>query len=132
MCEECGCGMPDEEKSDVSGKEVIINKSVTEENDKIAHKIWHDLKDKEILCVNIMGAPGSGKTTISHIVISRYLEKYPNARVVVLTHGQNILKNQYIESLQEPHVDINFTFGEFDSGKQVLDSFAVVLIQETS
>lgn len=85
-----------------------------------ADKIFKDALGMFTKAAVLAAAPGSGKTTISHIVISRYIEKYPNARVVVLTHGQNILKNQYIESLQEPHVDVNFTFGEFDSDAQVL------------
>lgn len=85
-----------------------------------ANKVFKDALGMSNKAAVLAAAPGSGKTTISHIVISRYIEKYPNARVVVLTHGQNILKNQYIESLQEPHVDINFTFGEFDSDAQVL------------
>lgn len=85
-----------------------------------ANKVFKDALGMFNKAAVLAGVPGCGKTTISHIVISRYLKKYPNARVVVLTHGQNILKNQYIESLQNPNVDIDFTFGEFDSGAQVL------------
>jgi hydrogenase nickel incorporation protein HypB len=36
---------------------------VTEYNDRLAHQIWHRLQEKAILCVNLMGAPGSGKTS---------------------------------------------------------------------
>jgi hydrogenase nickel incorporation protein HypB len=57
MCKECGCN----EKKE---KIIFLEKSVTELNDSIAHETWHKLKDKDILCVNIMGAPGSGKTTV--------------------------------------------------------------------
>jgi superfamily II DNA or RNA helicase len=85
-----------------------------------ANKIFKDALKMFNKAAVLAAAPGSGKTTISHMVIKKYLKKYPNARVVVLTHGQNLLKNQYIESLQEPHVNVNFTFGEFDSGAQVL------------
>lgn len=85
-----------------------------------ANKVFKDALGMFNKAAVLAAAPGSGKTTISHIVISRYLKKYPNARVVVLTHGQNILKNQYIESLEKPNVEIDFTFGEFDSGAQVL------------
>jgi superfamily II DNA or RNA helicase len=85
-----------------------------------ANKVFKDALGMFNKAAVLAAAPGSGKTTISHIVISRYLKKYPNARVLVLTHGQNLLKNQYIESLQDAHVEINFTFGEFDSGAQVL------------
>jgi superfamily II DNA or RNA helicase len=64
-------------------------------------------------------APGGGKTTISHHIINRYLEIYPDAKVVVLTEGQNTLKNQYISELQNPNIPINFTFGSFESEAQV-------------
>jgi len=57
MCQECGC--EDEEHTTIT-----VNKSLTEHNDKIAHNTWHSLQDKEILCVNILGAPGSGKTSL--------------------------------------------------------------------
>lgn len=85
-----------------------------------ANKVFKDALGMFNKAAVLAGVPGCGKTTISHIVISRYLKKYPNARIVVLTHGQNILKNQYIESLEDAHVPIDFTFGEFDSGAQVL------------
>jgi hydrogenase nickel incorporation protein HypB len=55
MCDECGCN---------STRKVIIDKSITDTNDKLAHTIWHNLKDQKILCINLMGAPGSGKTTV--------------------------------------------------------------------
>ena len=70
MCEECGCGhahkkIDDHDKGNDNNpnQNIEINKSVTEANDAIAHQIWHFLKDKNILCINLMGAPGSGKTT---------------------------------------------------------------------
>jgi superfamily II DNA or RNA helicase len=85
-----------------------------------ANKIFKEALNVNNKAAVLAAAPGSGKTTISHIVISKYLKKYPDAHVVVLTHGQNLLKNQYIESLQDAHVLIDFTFGEFDSGAQVL------------
>jgi superfamily II DNA or RNA helicase len=67
----------------------------------------------------LAAAPGSGKTTISQIVISKYLKKFPQAKVLVLTHGQTLLKDQYIDSLNNPNVEIDFTYGAFDSDAQV-------------
>lgn len=84
-----------------------------------AHKILEDCQKKDIEAAVLAASPGSGKTMISHIVISRYLKKYPNAKVLVLTHGQNLLKNQYIESLQNSHVGVDFTFGDFGQDVQV-------------
>jgi superfamily II DNA or RNA helicase len=65
----------------------------------------------------LAAAPGSGKTTISHIVIQKYIQKYPNAKILVLAHGQNLLKNQYLRNLENPHIKIDFKFGDFSSDK---------------
>jgi len=62
MCDDCGCN-----------EKIIIDRSVTEANDTVAHGLWHRLRDKGILCVNIMGAPGSGKTTFIENVV-KYLK----------------------------------------------------------
>jgi hydrogenase nickel incorporation protein HypB len=71
MCDECGCDEQKEPKKNNNieskrkniKKEIIIEKSILNENDIIANKINHKLMHKEILCINIMGSPGSGKTT---------------------------------------------------------------------
>lgn len=73
MCEECGCH-DKKSKTDIKKNKADVNTSnsdvtigisasVLEDNNRLAHEIWHILHDKKILCVNIMGAPGSGKTT---------------------------------------------------------------------
>jgi hypothetical protein len=87
---------------------------------KTAKKIFQDALNGSNKAAVLAACPGSGKTTISQIVISRYIKKYPNANVLVLTHGQNILKNQYLDSLEAPHVPIDFTFGDFKSNAQVM------------
>lgn len=68
----------------------------------------------------ILGAcPSSGKTTISHMIISNYIALFPNSKVLVLTEGQNALKNQYLEELANAHIKIDFTYGALDSDAQV-------------
>jgi len=67
----------------------------------------------------LAACPGAGKTTISHIVLNKYFVQSPAARVIVLTEGQNTLKNQYIQELENANVPINFTFGDFKSDAQV-------------
>ncbi|MFH1448021.1 MAG: hydrogenase nickel incorporation protein HypB [Candidatus Micrarchaeota archaeon] len=61
MCDECGCNEP--------ASRIEVNRSVTEENDAIAHKTWHLLKEKGMLCINVLGAPGSGKTTFIESIV---------------------------------------------------------------
>ena len=84
-----------------------------------ANKLLADCQKTGVEAAVLAASPGSGKTTISHIVISKYIKQHPNAKVLVLTHGQNLLKNQYIESLQNPHVEVSYTFGEFGQDVQV-------------
>lgn len=67
----------------------------------------------------LAACPGAGKTTISQIVLNKYTKMFPKARVLVLTEGKNTLKNQYIEELNNSHIEINFTYGTFDSDAQV-------------
>ena len=70
MCKECGCG---ETGSGNSEKKIKIDKSVLEVNDAFADQNRNILAKKGILCVNIMGSPGSGKTTVIE-GISEYIE----------------------------------------------------------
>lgn len=84
-----------------------------------ANKLFKDLRGFFTKAAVLAAVPGSGKTTISQLVIQQYIEKYPDSKVLVLTHGQNLLKNQYIESLQEPHYPLDFTYGTFEESVQV-------------
>jgi len=80
-----------------------------------AQKIIIDITTKNIEAAVLAATPGSGKTTISQIAIQKYIHKYPNAKILVLTHGQNLLKNQYIDNLNNPHFDIDFTFCDINN-----------------
>lgn len=60
MCEDCGCNQT---LGSSEEKKITVNRSVTELNDIIADQISDILKEKDILCINLMGSPGSGKTT---------------------------------------------------------------------
>jgi hypothetical protein len=84
-----------------------------------ALKLVQDATSKGVKAAVFAAAPGAGKTVTSHICINEYLKLFPYAKVLVLTHGQNLLKNQYLESLQNPKTKINFTFGDFSSEAQV-------------
>lgn len=60
---------------------IEVNKSLTAVNDKTAEKIRTELQEKNIFCVNIVSAPGSGKTTLIEKTISQ-LGK--NLRIAVI------------------------------------------------
>lgn len=67
----------------------------------------------------LAACPGAGKTTISQMIINKYVATNPNARILVLTEGKNTLKNQYLEELQNSHIAINFQYGSLESDAQV-------------
>jgi adenylate kinase len=85
----------------------------------IADEILRNTLKQGVEAAVLAAAPGSGKTTISQLVIQKYLQQNRIARILVLTHGQNLLKNQYIESLISPNFEINFSFGTLNSSAQV-------------
>jgi len=88
MCDECGC----EE----------INRKITESNDKIAHEIWHRLYEQKVKCINIMGAPGSGKTTVIEGLHS-YLENI----AVIQGDLESDIDKKRLQKLHIPTVQIN-------------------------
>lgn len=80
MCEECGCGNIKSKEQENSNHIVAVNRSVTEVNDFLAQQISDFLLEKKILSINLMGAPGSGKTTFIE-GISNYIK--PSEIVVI-------------------------------------------------
>ncbi|MFH0862414.1 MAG: hydrogenase nickel incorporation protein HypB [Candidatus Altiarchaeota archaeon] len=82
MCRECGCGHKGTEKGHrpCLEKTIIVGRSVTEANDRLASQLAHDLLHLGMLSVNFMGAPGSGKTT----VIGNLCRSIPRKDVAVI------------------------------------------------
>ncbi len=63
-------------------------------------------------------SPNGGKTEISIDVIIRYLELFPNAKILVLTHSTNVLLNNYMDRLNS--LDIPFSYSDkFDKNVSV-------------
>jgi superfamily II DNA or RNA helicase len=64
-------------------------------------------------------APGAGKTVTSIACITDFLKENPKSRVLVLTHNQNVLKEQYYNELEKHKV--SFTYSkDIDSNAQVV------------
>ena len=83
-------------------KTVIIDKSITAINDAEAKKINKKISEKQILCLNILGAPGSGKTTL----IQNLAEHIPKEEILVIQgdlksdHDKKRLEEKNIETIQ--------------------------------
>lgn len=50
--------------------------------------------------VLLAACPGAGKTVMASRVIEKYRNEYPKANILILTHGQTILREQWVEKLQ--------------------------------
>jgi len=83
MCEECGCGIPEESKKNAGGRseEVSLYKSLLDENERQADENREHLFEHKCLAVNLMGSPGAGKTALLEAVVGRIGGKYRIAGV---------------------------------------------------
>ena len=79
----------------------------------VALKVLNNTLSGNYIAGVVAAAPGAGKTTMSFHYINSYVRKFPNTKVLVLTHNLTVLKNQYLADLSNSHVRINFTFGDF-------------------
>lgn len=85
-------------------------------------------------------APNGGKTEISIAIIEKYLKKFPNNKVLVLTHSTNVLLDNYFNRIEE--VNTNFTYSRtYDPNasvhislphneRRLLDSYDFIIIDE--
>jgi superfamily II DNA or RNA helicase len=75
------------------------------------------LRQSSPLPIVLAASCGSGKTFMSINFIESFLKQVPTAKVLVLAHGQTILRSQYHANLldQKPA----FTFKEITKGKQL-------------
>ncbi|UCE23775.1 MAG: hydrogenase nickel incorporation protein HypB [Candidatus Zixiibacteriota bacterium] len=64
-------------------EKVSIEKKVLSENDRIAGQIRQDLSERNILCLNVVSSPGSGKTSL----LERTLESLGNELEIALVAG---------------------------------------------
>ena len=69
--------------------------------------------------ISVIGlAPNGGKTEIAIDVIMRYLNLFPNNKILVSTHSTTVLRTNFMDRLNE--LDVSFTFSDtFDPKAQV-------------
>src|SRR3974377_623002 len=60
----------------------VVEKKILGENDRLAAELRQRYHDENILCVNIISSPGSGKTALLERTLASYLPGHP---VAVLT-----------------------------------------------
>ena len=84
-------------------KSIDIMESVYARNEKLATELNATLTNRGIFCVNIMGAPGAGKTT----TLIRILELLNSPACVIEGDIESDIDSQKLKSLGFPTVQIN-------------------------
>ncbi len=93
-------------------------KSLFYEINIIANKIPKSFISNMLPTV-LAACPSAGKTIMSICLIDLYLKQHPNARVLVLTHGTNVLRSQYLDTIC--NLKPNFTHStDINSDAQVI------------
>jgi len=83
--------------------------------------ITESLSDDEVTI--LAACPSAGKTIMSIFVIEDYLQRNPDHKIIVLTHGTTVLRTQFHDVLEE--IKPNFTynlvekFSEYDPNASV-------------
>lgn len=86
---------------------------------KAAKAVLNMALSQKYIASILAAAPGAGKSTIAIHILNEFFQRFPNNRVVILTHNQNILKDQMIDNFENPNVKVQFSFGPFGGGSQV-------------
>jgi superfamily II DNA or RNA helicase len=68
--------------------------------------VQQSMLDREITV--LAAAPTAGKTLMSICILEEYLRENPTHKVLVLAHGTTLLKNQYIDDLNEYKPEFSF------------------------
>lgn len=116
MCDECGCGETT----------IKIEESVYKHNNKVAHDTWHELQDKGIFCVNIMGAPGCGKTSFIEMV-SKTLD--PKTIAVIQGDLESDVDKKRLEAQGIQTFQINTHSGCHLNGQLIKDALTNINLQ---
>lgn len=78
-----------------------------EYQDKLVKDTFNSLMTKRH--VVLAACPGAGKTVMAIRVIDEYLEKYPKAKVLILAHGQTLLRSQWNDRISKFSRNKDFT-----------------------
>ncbi|MCS7180955.1 MAG: hydrogenase nickel incorporation protein HypB [bacterium] len=86
-------------------KVIRIEKSLFEENEKLAKEVREILNEKNILSFNIMGSPGSGKTLFIEKTIENLKEKFNFA--VIEGDVEGVIDAEKFKKFNIPVIQIN-------------------------
>ena len=97
------------------------NLKVLKYQSDILQKIEKSMQEREVTV--LAACPSAGKTIMSIFIVEDYLNKNPQNKVLILTHGTCVLRTQYNEVLDEVHPGFTYNlvekFSDFNINKEV-------------
>ncbi|MGV1098331.1 hydrogenase nickel incorporation protein HypB [Thiovibrio sp. JS02] len=115
MCDSCGCShsesevtirRPGEEHAGHShGRRLMVEEAVLDKNSAIAEHNREFFKKKQILALNLVSSPGSGKTTVLERTILALQGQFPIA--VIEGDQQTLLDAERIDATGVPVIQVN-------------------------
>ncbi len=110
MCETCGCGEPEEDHLHDHGEKIIeVRKDVLSDNSRIAERNRGFLESRKAVCLNVVGSPGSGKTSILEATCRYFKDRFP--AYVIEGDQQSDLDAARIRATGVTAVQINTGYG---------------------
>ena len=76
MCDTCGCNVTPGNEHLISGEAVEVLRSLLHENDHQANHNRSHFKKHQVLAINLMSSPGSGKTALLEATIDALGDKF--------------------------------------------------------
>ncbi|MBF0620703.1 MAG: hydrogenase nickel incorporation protein HypB [Magnetococcales bacterium] len=78
MCDTCGCGIPDQPSPSATENNDVVKvmKGLLAENDRLAQHNRDHLNEHNVLAINLMSSPGSGKTALLESTIIKLKDRY--------------------------------------------------------
>jgi hydrogenase nickel incorporation protein HypB len=138
MCETCGCGQPeaipghahdhDHSHEDHDHRVIEVRKGVLEENSKMAERNRGYLEGKHAISLNVVGSPGSGKTSLLEKTCLELGSRYPLA--VIEGDQQSDLDAERIRATGTPSIQINTGYGCHLDARMVNESLKQLEIRE--
>ena len=84
-----------------------------------ANEVLNNAMSSEFRASVLAGCPSSGKSTILIHILNKYLQNN-SSQVLVITHNQNILKQQMLENFAKPNVPVKFSFGVHQNAQVIV------------
>ena len=105
MCQDCGCSSVIDSSHLITHQQTIeINQGILSKNDRLAQDNYNYFKSKGLLVLNLLSAPGSGKTAL----IAKILQDYADLVKIGVIVGDLATDNdaQRLQSQGAPTIQI--------------------------